>query len=54
MRANSAYMKDLGFLSIMEFMHRKRVFHCHVQILGGQQLRHPVSHIDYVSETVKV
>lgn len=30
------------------------VFHCHVQILGGQQLRHPVSHIDYVPETVKV
>lgn len=22
------------------------VFHSHVQILGGQQLRHPVSHID--------
>lgn len=24
------------------------VFHCHVQILGGQQLRHPVSHIGYI------
>jgi len=23
------------------------VFHFHIQILGGQQLRHPVSHIDF-------
>lgn len=27
------------------------VFHCHVQILGGQQLRHPVSHLDYCPES---
>lgn len=26
------------------------VFHCHIQILGGQQLRHPVSHLNYDSD----
>lgn len=27
------------------------IFHCHVQILGGQQLRHPVSHLNYFPES---
>ena len=26
------------------------VFHLHVQILGGQKLRHPVNHLNYCSE----
>lgn len=26
------------------------IFHSHVQILGGQKLRHPVSHMNYCSE----
>ena len=27
------------------------IFHCHMQILGGQQLRHPVSHLDYCPDS---
>ena len=28
------------------------VFHCHVQILGGQQLKHPISHLEYNSNAI--
>lgn len=45
-------LKDGYRLLINNGIHASQtIFHCHVQILGGQQLRHPVSHLGYIPQS---